>query len=123
MKKILVTGVNGFIGQNIYRKLIKLNYSVRGSVRNLDSALINNDIKYISVGNIDAKTNWDYALEGIDCVVHCAGKVNAVNKKVELNIYRVVNRDGAKHLAEQAAKAGVKRLIFLSSVEARGKLS
>jgi nucleoside-diphosphate-sugar epimerase len=37
-----------------------------------------------------------------------------MNKKVELDIYRAVNRDGTKHLAEQAAKAGVKRLIFLS---------
>jgi nucleoside-diphosphate-sugar epimerase len=121
MKKILVTGVNGFIGQNIYRELIKLNYFVRGAVRNLDSVLINNDIKYILVSNIDAKTNWDYALEGIDCVIHCAGKAHAMNKKVELDIYRVVNRDGAKHLAEQAAKAGVKRLIFLSSVKVNGE--
>jgi nucleoside-diphosphate-sugar epimerase len=121
MKQILVTGVNGFIGQNIYRELIKLNYFVRGAVRNLDSALINNDIKYISVGNIDAETNWDYALEGIDCVIHCAGKTRAVNKKIELDIYRAVNRDGTKHLAEQAAKAGVKRIIFLSSVKVNGE--
>ena len=121
MKKILVTGVNGFIGQNIYRELIKLNYFVRGAVRSLDSVLINNNIKYISVGNIDAETNWDYALEGIDCVIHCAGKAHAINKKVELDIYRVVNRDGAKHLAEQAARVGVKRLIFLSSVKVNGE--
>jgi nucleoside-diphosphate-sugar epimerase len=121
MKKILVTGVNGFIGQNIYKELIKLSYFVRGSVRNLDSAFINNDIKYISVGNIDAETNWDYALEGIDCVIHCAGKAHTMNKKVELDIYRAVNRDGTKHLAEQAAKAGVKRLIFLSSVKVNGE--
>jgi nucleoside-diphosphate-sugar epimerase len=121
MKKILVTGVNGFIGQNIYRELIKLNYFVRGTVRSLDSVLINNDIKYISVGSIDAETNWDYALEEIDCVIHCAGKAHAMNKKVELDIYREVNRDGTKHLAEQAAKAGVKRLIFLSSVKVNGE--
>jgi len=121
MKKILVTGANGFIGQNIYRELIKLNYFVRGAVRNLKSVLINNDIKFISVGNIDAETNWDYALEGIDCVIHCAGKAHSMNKKVELDIYRVVNRDGTKHLAEQAAKAGVKRLIFLSSVKVNGE--
>jgi nucleoside-diphosphate-sugar epimerase len=121
MKRILVTGFNGFIGQNIYRELIKLNYFVRGAIRSLDSLLINNNIKYISVGNIDSETNWDYALEGIDCVIHCAGKAHAINKKVELDIYRVVNRDGAKHLAEQAAKAGVKRLIFLSSVKVNGE--
>jgi nucleoside-diphosphate-sugar epimerase len=121
MKKILVTGANGFIGQHIYKHLIKLNYSVKGTARNLDTVLINYDTKYISVGNIDAKTHWDHALEGVDCVIHCAGKAHARNKKVELDIYRKVNRDGTKHLAEQAVKAKVKRFIFLSSVKVNGE--
>ena len=56
MKKILITGANGFIGQNIYKDLIKLNYFVRGAVRNLDAALINGGTKYISLGNIDVET-------------------------------------------------------------------
>jgi nucleoside-diphosphate-sugar epimerase len=121
MKKILVTGVNGFIGKNIYKDLIKLNYFVRGAVRNLDTALINSDTKYISVGNIDVQTKWSNALEGVDCVIHCAGKTHVINKKDELDIYRTVNREGTKHLAEQAVKAGVKRLIFLSSVKVNGE--
>ena len=120
MKKILVTGANGFIGQNIYKHLIKLNYFVRGAIRNLNNVLINCDTQYISVGNIDAETNWDHALDGIDCIIHCAGKAHAINKKIELDIYRKVNRDATKHLAEQAVEAGVKRLIFLSSVGVNG---
>ena len=121
MKKILVTGANGFIGQNIYKHLMKLNYFVRGAVRNLDTVLIDSYTKYISVGNIDAKTNWDQALDGIDYIIHCAGKAHATNKKVELDIYRKVNREGTKHLAEQAVIAGVKRFIFLSSVKVNGE--
>jgi nucleoside-diphosphate-sugar epimerase len=121
MKKILVTGANGFIGHNLYKNLIKLNYSVKGTARNLNTVLINYDTKYISVGNIDGKTNWDHALEGVDCVIHCAGKAHVINKKDELDIYRVINREGTKHLAEQAVKAKVKRLIFLSSVKVNGE--
>jgi nucleoside-diphosphate-sugar epimerase len=121
MKKILLTGANGFIGQNIYKHLIKLRYFVSGTVRNLDTILINSDTKYISVGNIDAETNWDHALKGVDCIIHCAGKAPAINKKDELNIYRVINKEGTKHLAEQAVKAKVKRLIFLSSVKVNGE--
>jgi nucleoside-diphosphate-sugar epimerase len=121
MKKILVTGANGFIGHNLYKNLIKLNYSVKGTARNFDTVLINCDTKYISVGNIDSKTNWDHALEGVDCVIHCAGKAHVINKKDELDIYRVINKDGTKHLAEQAVKAKVKRLIFLSSVKVNGE--
>jgi nucleoside-diphosphate-sugar epimerase len=121
MKKILVTGANGFIGHNLYKNLIKLNYSVKGTTRNLDTVLINYDTKYISVGNIDAKTNWDHALEGVDCVIHCAGKAHVINKKDELDIYCAINKEGTKHLAEQAVKAKVKRLIFLSSVKVNGE--
>ncbi len=121
MKKILVTGANGFVGQNIYKNLIKLNYFVRGTVRNLDTALINCNAKYISVGNIDVETKWSNALEGVDCVIHCAGKTHVINKKDELDIYRTVNREGTKHLAEQAVKAGVKRLIFLSTAGVNGE--
>ena len=39
MKKILVTGASGFIGQNICEELIKLNWPVCGTVRNLDYPL------------------------------------------------------------------------------------
>jgi len=123
MKKILVTGANGFIGQNIYNHFIKLKYFVKGTVRNLDTALTNYDNKYISVGNIDAKTNWYHALEGVDCVIHCAGKARAIDKKNELDIYRIINREGTKRLAEQAVKAGVKRLIFLSSIAVNGEVT
>jgi nucleoside-diphosphate-sugar epimerase len=121
MKKILVTGANGFIGQNIYKNLIKLNYFVRGAVRNSDTTLINSNTKYISVGNIDAETKWHDALEGVDCVIHCAGKTSVIIKKNELDIFRTVNTSGTKHLAEQAVKAGVKRLIFLSSIAVNGE--
>ena len=37
MKKILVIGASGFIAQNIFRELIKLNWPICGTVRNLDS--------------------------------------------------------------------------------------
>jgi nucleoside-diphosphate-sugar epimerase len=119
MRKVLVTGVSGFVGQSIYKNLIKLKYFVRGAVRNSDAALINSNTKFISIGNIDAETKWHNALEGIDCVIHCAGKT-PINKKTELDIYRAVNREGTKNLAEQAVKAGVKRLIFLSSANVNG---
>jgi UDP-glucose 4-epimerase len=121
MKKILVTGANGFVGQNIYKNLIKLNYFVRGTVRNLDTALINCNAKYISVGNIDAETKWYNALQGVDCIIHCAGLTYINTKKKFLDFYSLVNRDGTKQLAEQAVKAGVKRLIFLSTAGVNGE--
>ena len=121
MKKILVTGASGFIGQNICEELIKLNWPVCGTVRNSDSLSINNDFKYISVGDIGPKTNWDNALKGIDCVVHCAGKAHEMNNDNDLDTYHLVNTEGTRHLAEKAAEAGVKRLVFLSTVKVNGE--
>ena len=73
MKKICITGVSGFIGQNLYNKLLKLNRNIVGTVRNLNHLSENNNFKYISVGDIGPETNWHNALEEVDCIVHCAG--------------------------------------------------
>ena len=59
MKKILVTGASGFIGQSLCETLSKSSRSVRGAVRYLNSSLSNNtDIEYVSVEDITLKTSW-----------------------------------------------------------------
>ena len=121
MFKILVTGASGFIGKNLCRELVKSNRSIKGTVRNLNSMSINNNLKYFSIGNIDSKTSWNNALLDTDCIIHCAGIAHKISKKDEIDVYRSVNTEGTKRLAEQAAKAGVKRLIFLSSVKVNGE--
>jgi nucleoside-diphosphate-sugar epimerase len=120
MKKILVTGASGFIGLHLCKYLIKLNYFVKPIVRNLDEALINCDAEYISLGNIDAQTKWHNVLEGVDCIIHCANQMQKTNKIKKSYIRDVINTDSIKHLVEQAVKAKVKRLIFLSSVKVNG---
>jgi nucleoside-diphosphate-sugar epimerase len=121
MKKICITGVSGFIGQNLFNKLLKLNRTVVGTVRNFDYLSYNKNFKYISVGDIGPETNWHNALEEVDCIVHCAGKVHSMNKNKNQEIYRLVNVEGTKRLAEYAVKAGVKRLVFLSSIKVNGE--
>ena len=123
MDKILVTGASGFIGHSLCNELIKSNRFVRAAVRNIDSYFINisNKFEYFSVGNIGLETKWDNALEGINCVIHCAGIAHQMNKNRNLDAYLSVNTQATKHLAEQAVKAGVKRLIFLSSVKVNGE--
>ena len=121
MNKILVTGASGFIGQSLCETLSKSGRSVLGAVRNLNSILINKNIKYISVGDIAFKKNWKDLLVEVDCIVHCAGKAHLIHENKNLDIYRLLNIEGTKHLAEQAAKSGVKKLVFLSSVKVNGE--
>jgi len=121
MKKILVTGASGFIGQALCSELIKLNLMVCGTVRNSDSLSVSNDFECISVGDINSETNWKNALEKVDCIIHCAGRAHVMNGKKVLDSYRLINTEGSKRLAEQATEAGVKRLVFLSSVKVNGE--
>ena len=117
MKKILVTGASGFIGQSLCETLSKSERSVLGAVRNLDSILINKNIKYISVGDIAFKKNWKDLLVDVDGIIHCAGRTHKMNDNKNFDAYQLTNLNGTKYLAEQAVEAGVKRLVFLSSVK------
>ena len=117
MKKILVTGASGFIGQALCNKLIKLNLIVCATVRNPMPHSVSNDFECISVGNINSETNWKNALKKIDYIIHCAGIAHKMTSIKDLNYYNLVNAEGTKCLAKQAAEAGVKRLFFLSSVK------
>lgn len=121
MKKILVTGASGFIGQQLSETLSKSGRSVLGIVRSLNSTLINKNIEYISVGDISFKQNWKNILVDVDCIIHCAGRAHKMNNNKNIDSYHLTNVYGTKHIAEQAVEAGIRRLVFLSSVKVNGK--
>ena len=124
MKKILITGSSGFIGQSLIRYLSKLNKPVRGIVRSNSFFFSNSKIEYVSVKDINHKTNWNESLINVDCILHCAGRAHNMkpkNKIDEQKIYHSVNVEGTKQLAEQAAEAKIRRLIFLSSIKVNGE--
>ncbi|MEZ5701523.1 MAG: SDR family oxidoreductase [Burkholderiaceae bacterium] len=72
---------------------------------------------------IDARTDWKEALSGIDCVVHCAARVHVMEETEAdpLAAFRAVNVLGTRHLAQEAARSGVKRFIFLSTLKVHGE--
>ena len=123
MKKILITGASGFIGQSLIKSLFNSSRSVRGTIRSRNLFFSDAKTEYVSIGDINLKTNWRESLINIDCIIHCAGKAHAIkSKKNNLSkIYQSVNVDGTKQLAEQAAEAKVRRLIFLSSIKVNGE--
>jgi nucleoside-diphosphate-sugar epimerase len=121
LKKILVTGASGFIGHTICETLSKSGRLVFGAVRNLNSILVNKNIKYIQVGDISSKKNWKDFLVGVDCIIHCAARVHKMNDDKNFDFYRQINLHATKHLAEHAIEEGVKRLVFLSSVKVNGE--
>ena len=124
MKKICITGANGFIGKFLCKVLNSSDRSICGIVRTLNTSINSSKIEYVSVGDMSSKINWREHLNGFDCIIHCAGKAHVMNEKKESkdsNAYHLANTEVTKVLAEQAAEVGVKRLIFLSSVKVNGE--
>lgn len=120
--RILVTGANGFLGKSLMHKLREnSNNDVIGTVRAALPSAKHSDQYFVS-GDINRNTSWQTALENIDVVIHTAGRAHILKNtsKNPLSIFREVNVDGTIQLATQAAKMGVKRFIFISSIGVNG---
>ncbi|WP_009207365.1 UDP-glucose 4-epimerase family protein [Sulfuricella denitrificans] len=121
---ILVTGANGFVGTALCHQLIALGASVRGAIRRLErSVSCIEDIELFQVGECDPFADWSKALDGVRAVVHLAARVHVMHEKATdpLTEFRSVNVEGTLNLANQAAKAGVRRFVYLSSIKVNGE--
>ena len=119
--KILVTGATGFIGKALCETLRKGGFDLRAAVRQKNNKMPC-DCEIVEIGDIGPQTDWQKALAGIDIVIHLAGQTHILKDTVDnsLTAFRKVNVLGTERLARMAAKAGVKRFIFISSVKVNG---
>lgn len=119
--KFLLTGAGGFIGQYLCREILSRGWQVRAAVRS--PCQLPMGVEMVVAGAIDADTNWDDALHGIDVVIHLAARVHIMHDTAAdpLAEFLKVNTHGAVNLARQAAAAGVKRLVYLSSIKVNGE--
>ncbi|MBX9732641.1 MAG: SDR family oxidoreductase [Chitinophagaceae bacterium] len=120
MNTVLLTGSTGFVGSALLAELKKLpEFRVIAAVRSAVSPA-SDDV--VVVGNIDGTTDYSAALNGVDVVVHAAARAHVMRDEVAdtLAEFRKVNVDGTLNLARQAAAAGVKRFVFISSIGVHG---
>lgn len=119
---ILITGANGFVGRYLAAFLENQGFSVRYAMR--AGTLANDKAKNcFMIPAVDGNTDWAEAFPGCEAVIHLAARVHVMNDQSEdpLAEFRKVNVDGTLRLASQAAAAGVKRFIFISSVKVNGE--
>ena len=121
--KILVTGASGFVGQAVLLRLNSMSGvtaigSVRHAVTVSDAA-----VPLVTLGELTAQTDWSGVLAGVQAVVHTAARVHVMQDTAAdpLAEFRLVNVACALNLALQAAAAGVKRFVFISSVKVNGE--
>ncbi|AVA23573.1 UDP-glucose 4-epimerase family protein [Rhizobium sp. LEGMi198b] len=113
---ILVTGATGFVGQALCAELSRRQMAYRPVSRTPRPG-------FLALGTIDGGTDWTNALVDVETVVHLAARVHVMNDTAAdpLAAFRAVNVDATVNLARQAAQAGVKRFIFLSSIKVNGE--
>lgn len=131
---ILVTGASGFVGQTLVIDLCQRGYTVRAAVRSDEShdsllqlkANLNlSQLTIIKVGEMDEHTDWSLALLGVDTVIHCAARAHILKDRNEnpLALFRRINTKATIDLAHESSRLGVKRFIFLSSIQVLGNTS
>lgn len=117
--KVLITGATGFIGRHLCRLLVDQGMSVRAVTRGPTGCV--EGVEYRR-GDLHDEHFLRASLEGIDCVVHLAGRAHILNKKNDASIlYRQTNHDLTLRVAKRALSCGVKRFVFLSTIGVNGK--
>jgi nucleoside-diphosphate-sugar epimerase len=121
--KVLVTGANGFVGSAVVARVARdAQHEVRAAIRQRSTKSAA-QVEQVSVGELAPDTNWRSAVRGVDAIVHTAARVHVMRDTSAdpAAAFRRVNVDGTLALAKQAAEAGVKRFIFLSSIKVNGE--
>lgn len=119
--KILLTGATGFIGKALANDLLNQGRDLTVALRKKNTTFFK-DVNQVVVGDLSDSNDWVSILKGIDCVIHLAGKAHVIDTKKSsvLNEFREINTIATLNLATQAAKNGVKRFIFVSSIRVNG---
>jgi len=121
---ILITGATGFVGHAVVERLCTddplqpVSVAVRRETGGWPTAVVEH-----VVGDLTVETSWDDAVQDVDQLIHCAARVHVMKDNIAdpLAEFRRINVEGTLNLARQAAMAGVRRFLFLSSIKVNGE--
>jgi dihydroflavonol-4-reductase len=125
-RRVLITGISGFIAKHCAVEMLRSGYRVRGSVRSLErSAQVRDtlarhaDVSQLEFARADLESDagWAEALAGCDAVLHVASPFPASQPKDEQVLIRPAV-DGTLRVLRAALAAGVGRLVQTSSTVA-----
>ncbi|MBT4398153.1 MAG: NAD-dependent epimerase/dehydratase family protein, partial [Bacteroidetes bacterium] len=117
MKRIFLTGINGFLGSHIARQLSDEGHHVVGMVRkkgvSLSPVIPKSHLIDYCVGDIRDPESYVLALRTCNTVIHCAA-LTAYEVKRTRDYYDI-NVEGTKRLLEKSVECGIERFIHTSS--------
>lgn len=117
---IALTGSTGFLGSSLLDTLA--NKEIRCFGRKKPPTI--SDSSFYQ-GEIKADTDFNVFVQDVEVLIHCAARVHIMNDKSlnPIGKFREVNTYGTLNLARQAADAGVKRFVFISSIKVNGEFT
>lgn len=122
-ERVLVTGASGFVGRRLMPALAASGRGTRAALRTPELLTTAAPRGSAVVGDLGPTTDWRAALDGVSTVIHLAARVHVMQDSSAdpLAEFRRVNVAGTLNLAHQAAQAGIRRFVFVSSVKVNGE--
>ena len=111
-----ITGSGGFIGKHL------ISYLKSKKIKFIKIGRIKDEVDFV-INDLSKETDWVSALKGVKVLFHLAGRAHNFNEDYINSVfsYERTNVDGTKKLIKDACKAGVKRIIFLSTIKVNGE--
>ena len=127
MKKALLTGISGYIAMHCAKELLKRNYHINATVRNLDKvediknalSALSLDVNKIQFFQADllSDDNWEDAMADCEYVMHVASPY-PLNQPKDESVLIKPAVEGTERVVSLAIKNNVKKIVLTSSVVA-----
>ncbi|MDB2386522.1 SDR family oxidoreductase [Shewanella sp.] len=116
---LAITGYTGFVGTRLLEYVDPQSVTLLGRRYPFDKRFVKNTVLTDLASQLDFKDS----LSGIDVVIHLAGRAHIMGDSGldSAEAYWKTNTSATLALARQAAKLGVKRFIFVSSIKVNGE--
>lgn len=120
-RRVLVTGATGFIGRFVEEGLRRSGWDVTLGVRSRDGLRKGNE-PYFPFDLDEPDCSLPTRLTGFDSIVHLAARVHQRKRTATDDaLYRRLNVESTRQLAQAAAVAGVRRLVYMSTIKVNGE--
>lgn len=123
--KLILTGASGFVGSALLNLLGNDSRFHTTAIARKNVSVRTERVTIKAVKDINGSTDWRDVIDGVDCVLHVAGRAHVLkDPSVDvLDSFRKINVEGTLGLARQAADLGMRRFVFVSSIGVYGNTS